>query len=187
MAVMIDLETLGLVPGCVVISIGAMRFEPMGEPPAIERKNGEPVVDGGFYEVIDRRSCEDAGLRSDPKVEAWWGQQAPEVREAVFNVAGVPLADVVERFAVWYSQPDELVWANGAAFDQPIWEAACRALGKEPPWHFRGVRCFRTLVGLLREADRLVIPEDAYPRHHALFDCYRQVLQAQHSFRKLGG
>jgi hypothetical protein len=186
MAVMLDLETLGLHPGCVVMSIGAIEFDPLGELPEIITIDDEPTIPDGFYQVIDIKDSVDRGLTIDPETEKWWQGQDPEARDHLFDGNGIDLATAVERFNDWYPDPMATIWANGASFDQPIWQAACRAVGAAVPWNYRKVRDCRTLFDLSFGEDYSLYRNGPYPRHHALFDCYRQIGMAQAGFRKLG-
>jgi DNA polymerase III epsilon subunit-like protein len=67
--VMVDLETLGTVAGCVVLSIGAVGFDMDG------------LDETGFHLTVNRESCEEAMLFVDPDTEAWWGRQSPVAQE----------------------------------------------------------------------------------------------------------
>ena len=87
--VMLDLETLGTKPGCVIRSIGAVVFTLDG------------VLGAQFYANIDKQSCVDAGLTVDPATEAWWAGQSQEARDALL-VNPRPLADIVGEFRAWY-------------------------------------------------------------------------------------
>jgi hypothetical protein len=186
MAIMLDLETLGLHPGCVVMSIGAIKFEPLGELPEIITIDNEPTVPDGFYEVIDIDDCVAHGLTIDPETKLWWQAQDGEVRDHLFSGNGLPLAEVATRFNEWYPDPQETVWANGASFDQPIWQTACLAANSSVPWNYRRVRDCRTVFDLSFGEDYSLYRNGPYPRHHALFDCYRQIGMIQACFRKLG-
>jgi len=53
--VMVDIETLGLDIGSVILSIGAVRFDESGV-------YGEP-----FYVEIGQQSCKNRGLEVDPE------------------------------------------------------------------------------------------------------------------------
>ena len=53
--VMLDLETLGRTYGSVIRSVGAVVFDPYSD------RMGEK-----FYRNVDRKSCEDVGLKVDP-------------------------------------------------------------------------------------------------------------------------
>jgi hypothetical protein len=186
MAVMLDLETLGLHPGCVVMSIGAIKFDPLGPLPEVVTIDNEPTVPDGFYGVIDIDDCVAHGLTIDPETEKWWQTQDADVRDHLFSGNGLPLLEVVERFNDWYPDPQETVWANGASFDQPIWQTASRAVGGSTPWNYRRVRDCRTVFDLSFGEDYSLYRNGPYPRHHALFDCYRQIGMVQACFRKLG-
>ena len=65
--IMINLETLGTVAGCVILSIGAVAFD---------RETGELGME--FYEVINQVSCEEAGLHVDQKTVDWWAARTAE-------------------------------------------------------------------------------------------------------------
>lgn len=185
MAVMLDLETLGLQPGCVVMSIGAIRFDPMGALPEVVTVDKEPTIPDGFYAVVNIDDSVARGLTVDPEVERWWQTQDSEVRDQLFSGDGMPLAEAVQGFADWYPDPDETIWANGASFDQPIWQVACRAVDQSVPWNYRRVRDCRTVFDLAFGENYSLYRNGPYPRHHALFDCYRQIGMVQAGFRKL--
>lgn len=55
--VMVDLETLGRRAGCVIVSIGAVKFDP---------KTGFVDVDNSFYKAITVESAMRYGLTVDP-------------------------------------------------------------------------------------------------------------------------
>jgi hypothetical protein len=61
--VMVDIETLGTEPGCVVLSIGAVAFD----------KEMGFVED--FYEVINTVDSFSEGLTYDNDTLAWWKKQ----------------------------------------------------------------------------------------------------------------
>src|SRR4051812_3766510 len=65
--IMIDLETLGTLPGSVILSIGAVAFDELSVAPG-----------AGFYKVISTISCESCGLTKDEATEKWWLDQGEE-------------------------------------------------------------------------------------------------------------
>jgi hypothetical protein len=146
---MLDLETLGTSPGCSILSIGATEFGPEG-------------VRGGFYVVIQRQTCLNAGLVEDPGTLAWWSKQTPEARqilsEAVDPKLAVSLGMALFQFDFWLGQvatlgeperQDLRIWGNGADFDQPILAQAYKQAGFNLPWQPRNARCYRTLKNLM--------------------------------------
>lgn len=175
--VMLDLETLGTKPGCVILSVGAVFFSSTAE----EWKG--PT----FYSAVNRISCLHEGLKEDPDTVAWWRKQGESAR-AVLAEADLgttpPLRSVLEGFALWLSKTVDqrkklAVWGNGADFDNTILEAAYTAIGRKKPWGHYGSRCFRTLKALAPHVEK---PVRAGTHHHALDDA---IFQAEHAVRIL--
>ena len=166
--VMLDLETLGRRAGCVVVAIGAVKFDPL-----------TGFVDRGnpFYKPITAESATRYGLHIDPSTVRWWMQQSEGAR-AVFNdPEATSLQSALVQFAEWVDEDGEYdrikMWGNGASFDNPILAAAFEAADIIQPWQFWNDRCYRT-----KKADH---PEVPFTRiglaHHALDDA---VSQAEH-------
>lgn len=172
--IMLDLETWGTRPGCAVRSIGALEFDPA---------TGETGLE--FHRYIDDGACESVGLTRDPRTEAWWADQ-DEAARVQFNQAAMPLYEVVKTFDHWFCRvAAEYVWAHGASFDPPIWEAACVAVGKAAPWLFWNLRDTRTLFAL-SGTDLRSIPRDGI-HHDALDDCRHQAQAVALAYRRLKG
>lgn len=170
--VMVDLETLGSVPGCAILSIGAVGF-------------GPGVVGSERFEAVIRRaSCAQMGLHEDPETLDWWEHQTPEARRVLNDADGQdtsePLADALVRFSFWLRQfgSNVRVWGNGADFDNAILAAAYRAIGTKPYWRFWNGRCYRTLKGL-----HPAIKLDRAGTHHRAID--DALSQAEHASRLL--
>jgi hypothetical protein len=158
----LDLETLGLEPGRVLRSIGAVRFNLSGE------------IGDTFYRNIDKDSCLDAGLTIDPATAQWWARQSPQARAAL-EVDPRPLAEVIGDFNIWFGVRSETrVWAQGAAFDPAMWEAAVKAAGYVVvPWKFHALRDTRTIYDVFNFDIRDVPRDGVY--HSALDDALYQV------------
>lgn len=163
--VMVDIETLGLDPGAVIVSIGAVAFGCDG--------TGET-----FYRSIDRQSCEAAGLHTDEETLKWWQDQGEAARDELEG--GEPLGDVLEEFARFYGDAEE-VWANSPSFDCEHLSAAFDAVDIVEPWEFYHERDFRTLKNL-PGAVELKQDGDA---HHALDDAMHQAEVAAATLRVL--
>lgn len=164
--VMLDLETLGTRPGSVILSIGAVAFD---------HRQG---LGEEFYVVIDRASCEAAGLTVDRDTLAWWERQSPEAR-TVLTQAGIPLNEALDKFTAYLSQfKDVRVWGCGATFDNVLISSAYAALGKRQPWRYINDRCYRTLKNLMPA----VAMEREGVFHNALADAKSQ---ASHAIRIL--
>ncbi len=171
--VMVDLETLGSVPGCAILSIGAVSFG-----------KGGPCRDETFEAVVSRSSCAAVGLHEDADTLDWWGKQSPEAR-AIIDAAGDPMqsADIktaLVEFSFWLAKfgSDVRLWGNGSDFDNAILSAAYRAIGMKPYWKFWNNRCYRTLKSL-----RPDIKMERSGTHHCALD--DAISQAEHAARIL--
>lgn len=170
--VMVDLETLGREPGAVIVSIGAVKFDPM-----------EETLGHNFYSPIVIQSCLDAGLVVDGATVQWWMERPNDVRHALFRPDPLPLRVGLATFAKFYAGC-ECIWSHGSTFDIPILEAAYRALREELPWSSRNIRDTRTLFSLIPRSVCNSIPWEG-PEHHALYDAIRQAQMVQAAYRWL--
>lgn len=169
---MLDLETFGTKPGSVLRSIGAVAFNLKGE------------IGSEFYRNIDKASCVKVGLTTDPATEKWWSQQSPEA-QASLQEDPRPLDEVVDAFHGWW-RANKLtkVWAQGANFDPPMWEAAAVARGTVAPWKFYNVRDTRTAYDIGQFDPFPLKREGTY--HNALDDAKHQVRCVAMSVRGAG-
>lgn len=170
--VMVDLETLGNTPGCVILSIGAIGFDPV---------RGE--IGDTYYRVINKQSCLDAGLHIDRDTEAWWRKQSPEAREVLTEAetSEFALADTLQHFAVGLIRTfgeNVRIWGNGADFDNAIMAVAYRQCGIRLPWKFWNNRCYRTL----KEQHPGVKLARTGTYHNALDDARTQAIHALRIF-----
>ena len=72
---MIDLETLGTQPGSIILSIGAVLFDPTKAP--------HECLGEEFYYVIGKPTCLAAGLTFSQDTLDWWKKQSPEARKVL--------------------------------------------------------------------------------------------------------
>lgn len=158
---MLDLETLGTTPGCVVLSIGAVEFDEHG-------------IYGKFHAHIDIESSCEAGLKLDPRTVMWWLGQDTDAQNALLQAEKFPLVDALSAFTDSFEWKDLQVWANGASFDFPILTAAYKAAGLQPPWMYYNECDYRTVKNLVSKEvfqNLRVRPEVA---HDALCDAVAQ-------------
>ncbi len=162
--VMVDLETLGVAPGSVILSIGAVRFWPGG-------------IYDEFYAIINTASCQEHGLTVDAQTMQWWGNQSDEAREVLAHAeeGGLTLREALERFSGFFNAVENSrIWGNGADFDNALLAAAYRAAGLDIPWRPWDSRCYRTLKSIL-PGPRI---ERRGTHHNALDDARSQALHA---------
>lgn len=175
-----DLETLGTVPGCAILSIGIIQFNPLAETP------DDIFSDGGKYLVVNKQDCLDNFLHVNPDTVAWWAKQSPEARQVLADAddrkKSVPLrlaiAETIDYVSEHCDPKQARVLGNGADFDNPILTVAAHMVGMKIPWSYGG-RCYRTLKNL----DEFLGPEFAAPKiyrsgthHNALDDAKAQAM-----------
>jgi DNA polymerase III epsilon subunit-like protein len=166
--VMVDIETLGLKPGSVILSIGACRFDEGG------------VSEERFYRPIDVFDSLMTGLKVDEATVGFWRMQLPEARSALSP--GRPLRETLEAFAE-YVKGVPLLWAKGPDFDLVLLDAACEAVGMKKPWSYRVARDVRTMLALAPSFG--TVPEGTLA-HHALSDAVYQATQVIAAAKELG-
>lgn len=171
--VMIDLETWGKWSGCAIRSIGAVEFDPYSD------KIGQT-----FYANILDETCVRAGLVKDASTVEWWSKQAAQAQK-VFDQSPVSLDTAIVDFKRWWRAVRGVFpWSQGANFDQPILEAAMRAVGEEAPWKFWDSRCTRTAYDMGGLNPRTIRREGTH--HNALDDAVHQARCVQAAYRNRG-
>lgn len=165
--VMVDLETLGTCPGCSILSIGAVAFNPT---------SGE--LGSEFYVVVNRENCLAASLYEDPETVAWWENQSAEAKQVLKEAErGERLEDALNRFTEYLKQFDlgtVRVWGNGSDFDNAILSVCYHHVGLNLPWKFWNNRCYRTIKAMhptIRLARKGI-------HHNALDDAKTQAIHA---------
>lgn len=162
--IMIDLETLGTKPGCVVLSIGAVAFDPYAGACGRE-----------FYRKLDWRN---STMRIETGTLAWWLDQDPTARAEAFGGSEPYLGCAVTFKQFWEEEDAECLWCHGATFDAPIWEAAVGIV----PWSFAQIRDTRTVYDMAE-----VWPDrEVGMHHHALDDARNQAVAVCNAYAKLG-
>lgn len=171
--IMVDLETLGPTPGSVVVSIGAVAFDPKSN-----------ALGSQFYAVINPASAQAAGLTIDGETVLWWMDKSDAARAALTNGPTFGLRETLISFSTWWQQHEGVrFWGHGANFDDPVLAAAYRAAGLKPPWRYSNSRCTRTVFDMAGSSG----PDRAAGVHHnALDDAIAQAVAVQAAYEKLG-
>ena len=162
--VVVDIETLGTIPGAPIVQIAAVAFD-LG---ASEDK-------WNLFEVkVDVRSLiYKDGISFDTL--AWWLAQPKWTVDDVFGGAErSDIASALNSFQTWLGfTRTKTLWGNGAAFDNELLKAALlQYCCIREPWNFRIDRCFRTVKNLYKEQ----VPEPHFigTKHNALDDAMHQ-------------
>lgn len=168
--IMIDIETLGTLPGSIVLAIGACTLD----------KNFK------FYQTIDPDSCVKAGLSADIDTMRWWDSQEAKVREEIFS-GTIPLLNSLLNLNGWVElvkggKNEELnFWCNGASFDFPILNVAYNKVDVRPMWNHFELRDYRTLKNLYPD----VLLRKHKDEHNALADAIAQAEHLKEIFKVL--
>jgi len=166
---MVDLETLAVSPNAVVLSLGAVHFDPWSKGHLDE-----------IYFRIDLDDQDKLGREIDPNTLDWWAKQDPTVMEEAFNPKGrIRLEDAINQFHK-FAWGCDAFWSHGAVFDLIIIENIYRQLGKPAPWQYWQMRDTRTLFDLGHDPE---MPKES--KHDALADAIRQSIGVQNIYRKM--
>lgn len=144
MDIMIDIETLGIKPGSVITSIGAVAFN--------AQKGTVASSWGTTISIVD--AVKTHGLSVDPETILWWLKQDKDAQnemtkgKTLLRDALNGLRAFVEDISVMCGGGPR-VWANSPNFDISLLEAAYTAIGdRDYPWAYRDIRDVRTLLNL---------------------------------------
>lgn len=169
MDIMLDLESLSTRPDAVILTLGAVKFDPYTPDSFGDTLYVRPDVDS---QIAQGRYVEEDTIE-------WWGKQHPDVREEALGTEGrISVEDMLSqlnRFVVGVTN----IWAQGSVFDIGCLENLYRMYGRPAPWYYWQIRDSRTLFGVHgdpREKNK----EDL---HNALADCVSQAQAVQEIYR----
>jgi hypothetical protein len=166
---MVDLETMAVTPRAVVLTLGAVHFNPYG--------NG---YGDKLYLRFDLDDQDKLNREIDPNTLDWWAKQDPKVMEEAFSPDDrVPLKDAMDQFHK-FAWGCDAFWAHGSLFDIAILEDLYRQIEKPVPWQYWQIRDTRTMFDLGWDPD---MPQAS--KHDALQDAIRQSIGVQNIYAKL--
>ena len=165
--VMLDIETLGCEPGCVVLEVAAIEFHP---------ETGATMQE--FHIQLGIPAQQDDGFRIDHDTLAWHEKRG--------LLAGKWEGEYYEYayFAICHwlkSIPIEDLWMKGTDFDVPVLKRLGEDSTVEWPIPYYASRDLRTLMkvaGVKRPATTVA--------HRALDDCRQQISDLMECRRILG-
>jgi 3' exoribonuclease, RNase T-like len=166
---MIDLETLGTVPGSAIISIGAVMFEfEFGFAEHLQSS-----LQAEFYRII---RPDLSRFTVDMDTVVWWMKQNDSARQIFAygdSTIDYTMEGALQSFDSWYKRyKPNRVWAHGACFDIPLLEFAMRAYRYTPPWSYRDIRDTRTIFDITGQK----VDKSMGVEHNALDDAKNQAL-----------
>ncbi|KQN09799.1 hypothetical protein ASE85_02340 [Sphingobium sp. Leaf26] len=134
--IMNDIETLGTGDDALILSIGAVKFNALGDFDS-------------FHMAIDVDDAQRHGLTISARTVLWWMEEdKADARRALLALKRHPLLTVLDDYRAWYGEKSLPTWGNGATFDNVIMRSAFRAVAQEAPWQFWHDRCYRTMKSL---------------------------------------
>jgi hypothetical protein len=158
---MIDIETLSIKPNAVVLTLGAVQFDPFSP---VETFFSETYFRFDIEEQLDL----DRDVNEDT-IE-WWGKQSDESKlEALTDEGRVKFSEysaILTKLVV----NSKRVWAQGPTFDMCILENLYRQKSTPIPWQYYNVRDSRTLLQALGDSRNA-----GAKAHNALEDCKEQI------------
>lgn len=181
--VMIDIETLGTKPGCAILAIAAVEFDPFGVNYGAE-----------FYQNVELTSQIMFGAEVNAATLEWWQTQSEQAKLALVDDQ-VRLEKALSSFAFFIERFDgekcPMIWAKSVQFDTGILAHAMNEHGVVVPWTHRDLIDCRTVMELakLKPVTMPMAPPSVPPAgvpHNALFDCRYQIMHTQEAIRKLG-
>jgi hypothetical protein len=175
---MIDIETLDTEVTAAVVAIGAVVFDPRAE-------GGDEAFQ---ISNITKRSNLNCSRTVSQSTLDWWAIQDAEAQMAVFGGKPHTLDIALGEFTRWVNRMTPTctrVWAKSPDFDCSILRHACVNRGILWPFKFWEARCVRTIMELAYPEGGFPHVEMQGPKHDALADAKKQVIEVQHAYHVL--
>jgi len=171
--IMLDLETLATKRNAVVLTCGAMRFDPYD----ITKEPAAP-----FYVRLNVDEQIEKGRLVDPDTVAWWGKQPQAAQdEAMSDGDRIALDDFTTQLNKYVVGADK-IWAQGPLFDIVILEDIYFQLGKPVPWHYGQIRDSRTVFDMGDDS----LKKNNSSAHNSLADAFFQAKAVQAIYQSCG-
>jgi len=176
--VMIDFETLGIDPNCVVLSLGAVKFDETG-------------VDGKdtFHHLFNVQDQLDADRTVTASTISWWMGQSDNARAQFSEQSRIRLGPglVLDAFNRWWGDA-KYIWSHGSNFDTVILDDLMHMWGRHTPWRYSDVRDTRTLFDMFNKThpsfqEELMVnlKPAGVTAHDALIDSFNQAKAVQYA------
>ena len=164
--IVLDLETLGTNPGCVVFAIGAVAFDTEVDTPG--------NFSNQFHSAVSIMDAIEQGFTiSSSTLNFWRNKYSVEYELACKLSVGISPEKACNSFNNWYQnfslhgKEKVYVWGNGNEFDNAILKNYFEQCGVDLPWTFREDMDFRTVKLLFPQCKP---NEDNKDPHNSLAD-----------------
>ena len=153
-----DIETLGVTPSSMILSIGAVAIR-------------DNRIVGEFYQNILVEGFENFGFTSCTSTVDWWNKEEQSLARQDLQDDQILLEEALEKFKSWILQVDgNEIWGYGSDFDVVILKNAFDTFGIDWPFNFWNHRCLRTLSTMLG----IKVKREKGVHHNALADAINQ-------------
>ena len=193
MHIMLDFETLDTGPFPVLLSIGAVVFDP-----ATNEVPTDPNAAECFFRQISAQSCINRSASVSEATIKWWLSPEREPGRAhILDNKALPVDKILASFIGWattFAERDSSVvserclWSHGLLADVRWLDSYMTSCGYEWPgqlFNYRSMRDTRTVYALAQQKQFF---DQVKPKieHHPLYDCMAQAANLQRAFRVLG-
>lgn len=166
---MIDIETLGTEPDAVILSVGAVKFDPYNSIEPHTKQLWRPTVD---VQTEDGRSVLESTLE-------WWAKQPQHIQDEAFSDEDrIPLSDFAAQLNKYLVGCDK-IWCQGPQFDMVILENLFTQFKYHKGWAFWQIMDCRTVFNMMPSDPRKAIQQNL---HSADADAYYQAVCVQQSY-----
>lgn len=178
--IVLDLETLGTGPGCVILQIGAV---------AIDLESDEAPGEGEvFGTTISVGLSLVHGFMVDDATHGWWLEQDRDLAWSVMSGNTEP-ERALRDFGQWVEKVGgKYVWGNGPDFDVSILRAYYEEFCIDWPFAYNAPRDVRTIVDLAKRQgfDPKSIPFEGN-KHDGVDDALHEAKLIRGAYRMLSG
>lgn len=173
MDLMVDIETFGIGSRAVIHEIGAVIFDPYGEPLGATLDANKT-----FHTLVDPQSCLTLGMEMDWDTIKFWFQQGIPGQARLLAGPRAHIANALMGLSEYIDKHAPLhIWAHGATFDPVILHEYYKRTRKPSPFQdFRRIRDTRTLFDEVADMEPDLwarLSQKAIP-HHPLHDAWAQ-------------
>lgn len=169
---MVDIETLGTRPDCVVLTVGGVKFNPFNDSAPYDK----------FLVRLDVDEQIAQGRKVDEKTLEWWSRQDPAIQEEAFSEHDrMGIAEFCKKFNKWLVGVD-IKWAQGPRFDYGILEHLFEQFGHHKNWMYWQEADSRTVYNLMPRDPRKDAAGNQTDHHSALADAIVQAIAVQKCF-----
>lgn len=172
--VMLDLETLGVDPESVILTLGAVKFDPYTAKEPFDQ----------LYIKLDVDEQVSMGREVNNDTVEWWSRQDEQAQAEAFDMNGrISVAEALKQLNRFVVGVDK-IWAQGVVFDIGMIENLYRMAKTPVPWNFWQVRDSRTVLDMVNYDVRESLKQTGL--HNSLQDSIFQAKAVQRVFSDLG-